>query len=113
MLVVEDANNCTIQSDSICIEDERTSTIELQKSIEYKVFPNPSNDFINLELSIEKFKNFHDLKFEIISVSGQKVHVDITNHKKRIDVSKLKEGIYMLKIKTYKGSFFRKFIKYH
>lgn len=57
---------------------------------EINLFPNPANDFLNIETTL-------DLKsVEIYTIQGQKV---VESNQKQINVSNLVEGIYLVKIK--------------
>lgn len=79
-----------------------TSESDLDKSIE--IYPNPSSDFINLK-STEAF-----VKTEISNVEGRIVlKADKTN---KINISKLRSGVYFLKAELENGkSVTKKFIK--
>lgn len=61
---------------------------EMLKSL--KIYPNPSKDYINLEILNHQLKNF---KFEITDMTG-KLLLEVENQTK-INVSKLEKGIYI------------------
>ena len=65
------------------------------------VFPNPTDDFINIISSDDKIKSC------IVNVNGQIIKNETS---KRIDVSSLKAGIYFLKYEVYGKSYQNKII---
>ena len=61
---------------------------------EVKVYPNPSNNFINVEVNTTLPGN---IDISVFSMLGQKVNMVTTNdHKTRIDVSALPAGYYLV-----------------
>lgn len=67
----------------------------------YTVFPNPSNDIVNIELRDEKNQPERDAKisgelFDLLGLS--KTKVEITDNKAILSVRGLNKGIYVLKI---------------
>ncbi len=77
---------------------------------EITVFPNPANDFINLNFNGERYKN---LEIYIINSLGQIVESElINNHNniERINLPTLPNGIYFCKIQTEKGLLTKSFI---
>ena len=69
------------------------------------IYPNPSNKFIN----ISGIAN-NNCKFNIYDIFSRKVFSSKINNNK-IDISRLQEGIYFIKIYTDKGIIIKKFIK--
>ncbi|MBO6184175.1 MAG: T9SS type A sorting domain-containing protein [Chryseobacterium sp.] len=69
-----------------------------------KIFPNPTGDFINIEV------NEKTTLLTIYNLSGQKVFTSVKDLKK-IDVQDLPAGIYLLEIKTNNKTITKKFIK--
>ncbi len=61
---------------------------------EIKVYPNPSNNYVTIENNSNK-----SMSIELISCTGQLILSDNVLSKKQIDLSMLKAGIYILKIK--------------
>lgn len=55
-----------------------------------KIYPNPANDFVQIEMINSNLKNF---SFTITDLSGKTLI--LTKNEKRIDVSKLSSGIYL------------------
>lgn len=74
-----------------------------QKNLEVNLYPNPSNDEVNIEM-----KNEVD-SIEIYTILGQKV---LESKNKQINVSSLATGIYMVRIKDTENAIStKKFIK--
>jgi len=64
----------------------------------YKIFPNPAKDFIQITgLGITKV--------EILDFSGKSI---LTSQKSKINISNISDGIYLLKIKTSFGQIIKK-----
>lgn len=85
------------------LEKDILNTSETLKE-NIKLFPNPASDFININTK-EKINNI-----EIYDSTGRKVTVEF-NLNNQIDVSKLINGIYYIRITTAKNSLTSKFIK--
>lgn len=62
-------------------------------SREVKIFPNPTNDFLNIEIP----KNLDKINFEIIDVLGQKVFADELINRTVIKTNEFSSGIYFIK----------------
>jgi hypothetical protein len=75
-----------------------------EMSIDKKVniFPNPSNDVLNIDNSISI------LKVDILDLTGKIVLSDFKN---QLNVSNLSSGIHFLKIETEEGVYIEKFVK--
>lgn len=65
-----------------------------------KIFPNPSEDLIFIELENET----RIYKKELFDITGKLVFVDTTESNK-LNISRLKKGIYLIKIHDFKGNF--------
>lgn len=81
-------------SDNIICYDRYVNAGELSTEnkkaiLPLKLYPNPSSDFINFNYPI---KNIH-----IYSISGQRIDNFIRVNEFRIDISRLDEGIYIIK----------------
>lgn len=60
---------------------------------EIKIYPNPTNSFLNIELEMNK-----TLEYRLLDLTGQIIlHASINNSSK-LDVSKLNRGMYILRI---------------
>ena len=70
---------------------------DLEKTGEFNLFPNPATNFITIiPTGNEKEK---DLIFSIFDITGQKVmEIDQPHQNKIIEISKLKKGVYFVKI---------------
>jgi len=69
------------------------------------IYPNPAKD----NLTIEIYKN---ATVEIVNLQGQIVkNITLTNYKNDIDIKKLIDGVYLIKITTDKEIIVKKFIK--
>lgn len=70
-----------------------------------QVFPNPTNDKINVKSSVEVNR------IQIISINGQLVFDEIVNKLDyQIDVSEFVSGMYFIKLETNKGNISKKII---
>lgn len=79
---------------------------EKPQSIEIKIYPNPAT---GNEVTIVSKKN---VTVEVYDVLGKKVKVqNITINQNKLNISELKKGIYLLKIKTDKESITKKLIR--
>jgi len=78
-----------------------TSTITpLIDDSKIEVYPNPVNDRINLELE----EDLHPQSLELFNTLGQRmIYSEIDQSKTDINVSRLAEGIYLLKVQTEEG----------
>lgn len=81
-----------------------SENFELASSI--RLYPNPVNDFIKIELSNSIIIN----KIEITDVSG-KVLIEKTNDFEKIDMTQFTSGIYLIKINSIEGTMIKKVIK--
>ena len=76
-----------------------TEIVESTNSaFELKIYPNPSKNNLNIELNNKVYNEF---KFEIINILGESISVSnnpfIVENKCNIDISSLKNGVYILK----------------
>jgi hypothetical protein len=81
--------------------DESPDYTADSKSFQYKVYPNPSDDILNIELREGGKSPASDskIKAELFDMFGErKASVDINNNKASIDVSRLNQGVYLLKV---------------
>jgi heat shock protein HslJ len=70
---------------------------------DFKVYPNPAKDILNIETSIKIDK------INVYDASGKMVKT-LQNIGKTMDVSRLKNGVYHLEIFTDKGKFYEKIL---
>lgn len=81
---------------------------EEENSISVKLFPNPSNDFIQIILSEPT-----PFEVKILDLNGKQIAENIyPENDKKIDVSQLASGLYMIEVLTQKGSAYKKFLKW-
>ncbi len=79
------------------------------KNAELKIYPNPANDKINIELS-EEFYN-EDLIINVIDATGSEfLTLMQMNAEKQLDINNLPAGIYLLKIKSRSQTVCNKFV---
>lgn len=82
---------------------------------EFKIFPNPASEEINISLKLEKPT---DVEMQLYNSLGQKIkevlEEKLTAGQNKIDfsVEDIPEGVYYLKIYTNENEFTRKIIKY-
>ncbi|MBK8506745.1 MAG: T9SS type A sorting domain-containing protein [Saprospiraceae bacterium] len=86
------------------VEDISTSIFQSNPPEPLSIYPNPVADF----LTINQLRSSPNPKIEIFSISGQKINL-LNNEWNTIDTSKLKPGMYYIRMlenqKTYLGSF--------
>lgn len=70
-----------------------------------KIIPNPASSSIRINIE-------NQFEFEIVNTNGDKVLIGNSNiSDKKINIEKLKNGIYIIKIKNNENSYFGRFIK--
>ncbi len=85
---------------SVTEEEINTSIFNVEKEVKYlvSITPNPASNVIFVDI-IEETNNFTG--YEIINVTGQKVMSSTANsfrNNSKIDISRLKSGVYFLRI---------------
>lgn len=93
-IIVEDQLNCP--SERIAVEaalDVCTSVQELSR-IGVNVYPNPSTDFINIEV----IKDFETTTWDIVDIRGKIVLNGQLDKNQVVDVSQLSNGLYILRV---------------
>ena len=108
-LYITDANNCTIVSDDICIEDHSTSVLDAEINDDFQVYPNPAKDYIYLKFGIKKYR-LENAGIQIVTATGKKIKTEYNKSRNRINTGRLKEGIYFLLINTKEGTFGKKIL---
>ncbi len=81
-----------------------SSITKLDKSLELNIYPNPSNDILNIDIDI------NDYQLEILSLTGQ-VCIAPKKSEKVFDISGLSEGLYLIRLYTIKESYTTRFLK--
>lgn len=85
--------------------DEETSTLtESLSNIDIKLYPNPANDFIQIETA----NTIENLM--ITTLLGKQVYNEITSAS-LVDIKELPVGVYVLHIKTNQEIIIRRFVK--
>jgi len=86
-------------------QDAGTSGILDNENRNFLIYPNPTNNFLYIDSSINK------ASIIIIDINGKFLlsRNEITDNK--IDISRLQNGLYILKIETDKGIIVRRFLK--
>jgi len=79
------------------------------KPVDIKIFPNPSSQFISLEIGNDIAQN---VDIDIRTVDGKFVsRISNVSNNKRVDISTLENGLYIIQIKgekeDYQGKFFK------
>jgi len=70
----------------------------------WTIYPNPVKDILNLE-GLDNIEGY-----AIYDITGRKID-QFTNNIKKIDVSHLTNGLYLLEVNTNNGQVSKKFIK--
>lgn len=76
--------------------------------VEFKLFPNPTNDFITLKMPSDGIGSTIEI-FNILGKSMKSIKIASNNYK--IDISDLANGVYLFRLQTKDGMAFKKFIK--
>lgn len=96
--------------DLYLVLDQKSSTTSLNPEIEttneIKVFPNPSNSFIELDMVPTEFQSL-----SIFNSHGVSVH-STTNNSKVLNIANLSKGLYFIVIHHSEGQDISKFYKY-
>lgn len=97
VLKVDDCGCLVPNCDPNCIA---SGIIEYKKQQKIKVYPNPSNGFINIESDLSI------IKIELIDAFGRIVYEDSNYNKQPISISEFPTGIYFLRLETIDGKSF-------
>ncbi|MCF6366116.1 MAG: T9SS type A sorting domain-containing protein [Bacteroidales bacterium] len=81
----------------IAVIEAASSDIDIINS-EFKVYPNPAKDFIQIT-------GPGSIKIEFYNISGKQF---LSSNKKKINISNIPNGIYLLKIQTSEGQIIKK-----
>ena len=91
---------------SFCPETA-VSTTDLNSSLKWEVYPNPTLDFLKIKVDENITGNF-----QIVAMNGQTIHTGIMDlNNNQVDVSNLSSGIYMLTLTTENGIATKRFWK--
>ena len=88
---ISNYNSSNAYFDTTCVSDTR---INIYEPKEFTIYPNPSNDIINLEIG-----NTTNATIEIYNVIGKLIYSKALYSKfDKIDVSGFSKGIYIVKV---------------
>jgi len=89
-----------------------TSTVHKQEGADLTVYPNPTNNQLNVDVS---FEDAQDVMYVITDVSGRVITMtqqnNVTEATQTLDVSGLPAGVYFITAKTAQGESTERFIK--
>lgn len=110
LVTMDVSNGCTDTSVTLMIKVDFTlGTVTVTKNnIDMKLYPNPAQDQLNLELVGD---NIYFRNIALYNVIGQKV-VEVHTSKtvtEKVNINQLPAGMYILKAETDKGTVMRKF----
>ena len=98
--------------DNINIQSILTSNPE-EITIEYIIYPNPTNNLINIEITSPKFTDIH---LYISNVLGERVYsktINVSNESSlRIGLEGFSKGIYFVNLLTSDGELYTKQLSY-
>lgn len=84
-----------------------TSTQKLEKNNTLKIFPNPTQDILNIESAESKI-----LEVFVFNLEGKEFYRnELEDYSAKIFISSLEKGMYIIKIRTEKEIMFDRFIK--
>lgn len=91
----------TVQNDAINTQKFAENNYESHQMRSYKIYPNPANEFINIENP-----NRNNTEISIFDMSGKMVKNIISNREmERIDISDLLRGVYIVKSLNFTAKF--------
>lgn len=99
----EHGNDLHIGSNSLVLHNPLTTAV-IEPADAVKIYPNPANGFISIDLD-------HNAEMQILDLHGKLVKQLTLGSNQRIDVSDLSNGIYFLRIPEY--GLFQKLIVQH
>lgn len=89
----------------------KKNSIENAESIlKTNIYPNPSSDYIMINISFEENTTFH---IEVYDLSGKVMYKtqSKTNHSQKVDISQWTNGLYILKVSNNNNNYSEAFIK--
>ncbi|MEZ4906777.1 MAG: T9SS type A sorting domain-containing protein [Saprospiraceae bacterium] len=81
--------------------------------VDFTLYPNPSSDYINVDFNLDKTET---VSIYITDIAGRVVYKECTDtpmssFNKSINISNLKNGVYLINIQTKEGVSAEKFVK--
>ncbi len=77
-------------------EGNPTSTVEYGSDSNFSVYPNPTADFVSIEINGKKITS--DVSVKIMNAQGQQVYSKSKDNAAIVDVSDLSNGIYFIEV---------------
>lgn len=102
-----DAYGC-VRTDSVWVYNDRSAVRNLQNEDNCKVYPNPGNAFLQIQLKTAQSSPF---SLEIFDVTGRLIQNITTYENEKLATTALPEGMYFLKISTESEYFLKRWIK--
>ncbi len=102
--------NCNRRSETL---DLGTNVSEIDANENIDLFPNPFNDFINLEFSDEYFGS--KVGVNITDVNGRVLYNNfdfLNSNSMRIDINYVPNGIYFIQVKINDNTYQKRLVKY-
>lgn len=99
--------NSATDPNSLVVAPCTVTSLEENSISNFTIYPNPANNFINLELP-EGYRS--SLNYRILDLKGSELMSGITNKSSNIDVSNLASGVYFVKIEDSKSISIKKLI---
>lgn len=98
-------NGCSVKSTCYDVKTLGTKDFDLENSL--KLYPNPSKDFVTVEIN-----SLDNTKLKIFDINGQSVLLkELKNGSNTINISHFSVGVYMFEISNETGKTIKKVIK--
>jgi hypothetical protein len=95
-VIVTDANGCSrVQEVEVGFI---TSVSELNKEFDFKLYPNPAEDYLIVEYALGKMENFNLQIYDVLGKRLQQVNLPPNENQVEINISDLSKGVYFVKI---------------
>ncbi|MEO6305702.1 MAG: T9SS type A sorting domain-containing protein [Bacteroidia bacterium] len=115
-----DIDNCTFEPDRLSITQASSKDAclnlsvksNLQNSISAKIYPNPANEIMNIELN-SSVKNLEVSLTDMLGRSNVLKDLESDNNNFSIDLSAFANGIYIIKIRSEENFFYQKITIQH
>jgi hypothetical protein len=109
-VTITDLNGCSVTSPTVTVTSIKEKAKE---ALKVAIYPNPSKDFVTLELVSEKTSN---IQLRVFSINGQEVFSDVLHQNAgkniyTIDLNNFSKGVYYIQLTNEKSSITKKLIK--
>lgn len=91
--------------DNFSLVPEATASLEDILANKFRIFPNPANDYIQIES-----KEIQLSSIEIFNLLGEKLISETSLENDRLNISNLSSGVYLLKVNADEKSFVKKIV---